>query len=281
MKRLEFNDWRFKTDELLAHYTVLIQKQLYDLLISKGYKISYQKFNDYLRKNTMITRRKLFDSSNALMVMFKGKSLSRFKCLELILMNTYLIEKDLRTGFVYDGDFYRGVRALVKKFVESNKVPEEQKEAMKTQRDLYQAFINIRNAVLKGHKVESQKDETLFNSLYSRGIHFRTASNNILYFIITDKHDNLTVSKIVQAVVDLQEQYETRMKMHLQICLDVVCISDRKRQQLQKQFDKDFNELYRKEVMNRRIVLFKDPIVNVHASNVEKYVSNIERYIIA
>ena len=48
MKRVESNDWRFKTDELLAHYTVLIQRQLYDLLISKGYKISYQKFNDYL-----------------------------------------------------------------------------------------------------------------------------------------------------------------------------------------------------------------------------------------
>ena len=157
MKRLESNDWRFKTDELLAHYTVLIQRQLYDLLISKGYKISYQKFNDYLRKNTMITRRKLFDSSNALMVMFKGKSLSRFKCLELILMNTYLIEKDLRTGFVYDGDFYRGVRALVKKFIESNKVPEEQKEAMKTQRDLYQAFINVRNAVLKDIKLNHKK----------------------------------------------------------------------------------------------------------------------------
>ena len=196
-------------------------------------------------------------------------------------MNCYLIEKDLRPAFVYDSDYFRGVRALAKKFIESSKVTNEQKEAMRTQRDLYQAFINVRNAILKGNKVESHKDETLFNSLYSRGIHFRTASNNILYFILADKHNNVTVSKIVQAIVDLQEQYENKMKMPLQICLDVVCVSKIKQEQLQKQFDRDFKELYRKEVMNRRLIFFKDPIVRMHASNIEKYVSNIERYIIA
>ena len=274
MKRLESDNWRLATNHLVAQYTVLLQRQLYDLLISKGYRISYQKFNDYLRKNINFDRRKLFDSSNALIVMYKGsKSLSRFKCLELILINCYLIEKNLRPGYVYDTDFFRGVRALVKVFLESSKITSEQKEAMKTQRDLYQAFINVRKAILKGHKVESQKDETLFNSLYSRGIHFRTASKNILYFIITDKHNNMTLNKIVQAIIDLQEQYENRMKMPLQVCLDVVCISKIKQEQLQKQFDRGFKELYQKEVLNRRL--------NIHASNIEKYVSNIERYIIA
>ena len=47
-------------------------------------------------------------------------------------MNCYLIEKDLRPAFVYDSDYFRGVRALVKKFIESSKVTNEQKEAMRT-----------------------------------------------------------------------------------------------------------------------------------------------------
>lgn len=279
--KLESNDWRMKTQELLDQYGVLFQKQLYDLLIKNGYQISYQKFNDYLRSTLLFYRTRLFGSSNALIVMIRGTNRSRLKCLDMILVNSYLIENDLRPVFAHDSDFLRGIKILVSKLRKEKALTEEQKDEMKVQQDLYESFILSRNALLQGYDIESQKDQTLFNSLYSRGIHFRTATKNGLEFILTDKHNTLSVSKIVQAVVDLQEQYEERMQIPIKICLDVVCISEKKREKLQKQFDHDFDELYLKEKIKRRVVFFKDPTVKIHVSDMEKYVSNIDRYIIA
>lgn len=279
--KLEFNDWRYNSNMIIKDYKVLLQRQLYDVLIKRGNQISYQKFNDYQRENTLINRARLFESSNALVVMLKGTKLNRWKCLDTLLMNSFLIKNDLKPVYVHDNDFYRGTKALVNTLCQMEKITETQKHAMQMQLNLYRSFLVARREVLKGNNEASETDQTLFNSLYQRGIHFRTAIKDTLHFVLPDKHNNLSVSKIVHTVVDLQEQYEDSMQIPLKICLDVICITERKKEQLQKQFDHDFAELYRREVIKRKKIFIKDPTVNIHSSDLEKYVSNIDRYIIS
>lgn len=279
--KLEFNDWRTKSEELLKQYGVLFQKQLYDLLIKNGYKISYQKFNDYQRENLMIRRTRLFCSSNALITMIRRNQLSRLKYLEIILINSFLINNDLKPDFVHDTNFYRGAKALVNALIQRGKMPEVQKHAMLTQLNHYRSFLEKRNELLAGDYEASIKDQTLFNSLYQRGVHFRNASKGTLYFVLPDKHDSLSLPKLVKIVVDLQEQYEERMKIPLKISLDIVCLTERKRKEYQKQFDYAFKEMYLREVEKRKLILINDPVVNIHSSGLEKYVKNIEQYIIS
>lgn len=279
--KLEFNDWRTKSEELLKQYGVLFQKQLYDLLIKNGYQISYQKFNDYQRENLMIRRTRLFCSSNALITMIRRNQLSRLKYLEIILINSFLINNDLKPDFVHDTNFYRGAKALVNALIQRGKMPEVQKHAMLTQLNHYRSFLEKRNELLAGDYEASIKDQTLFNSLYQRGVHFRNASKGTLYFVLPDKHDSLSLPKLVKIVVDLQEQYEERMKIPLKISLDIVCLTERKRKEYQKQFDYAFKEMYLREVEKRKLILINDPVVNIHSSGLEKYVKNIEQYIIS
>lgn len=279
--KLEFNDWRTKSEELLKQYGVLFQKQLYDLLIKNGYQISYQKFNDYQRENLMIRRTRLFCSSNALITMIRRNQLSRLKYLEIILINSFLINNDLKPDFVHDTNFYRGVKALVNALIQRGKITEIQKHAMLTQLNHYRSFLEKRNELLAGDYEASIKDQTLFNSLYQRGVHFRNASKGTLYFVLPDKHDSLSLPKLVKIVVDLQEQYEERMKIPLKISLDIVCLTERKRKEYQKQFDYAFKEMYLREVEKRKLILINDPVVNIHSSGLEKYVKNIEQYIIS